>query len=86
MDIIDKMKGQSVFSYSFKWKDKVVTLATTSAVKFNEDRTIDLSLLFQRFLIVSQSGELSLKDVLNYELSTFPLALPIENVIGIPPG
>ena len=51
------------------------TLASARAVKVAEDRTIDPALLFQRFLVVSQSGELKLEDVMKYELSPYPPCL-----------
>ena len=38
-------------------------------------RTIDPALLFQSFLVVSRSGDLSHEEVLSYELSPFPPAL-----------
>ena len=44
-------------------------------MKVTPERTVDPGLLFQRFLVVSQLGVLSLKDVLKYELSPFPPAL-----------
>jgi hypothetical protein len=72
---IRKMEGQSVFQYSFKRKDKVRTLATSRCIKVSKNHTIDPSLLFQRFLVVSQSGELNLDDIMRYELSPYPLSL-----------
>ena len=36
-------------------------------MKISPDRTIDPALLFQRFLVVSRSGDLSLEEVLTYE-------------------
>ena len=44
-------------------------------MKIAPDRTIDPALLFQRFLVVSRSGDLSLEEVLRYELSSYPPAL-----------
>ena len=44
-------------------------------MKIAPDRTIDAVLLFQRFLVMSRSGDLSLDEVLSYELSPFPPAL-----------
>lgn len=73
--IIDTMIGQPVFSISFKRKDKAKTLGTTASVKVAADRAIEPGLLFQRFLVVSQTGSLSLEDVMQYELSAFPPAL-----------
>ena len=66
--IIHKMKGQPAFTISFSRKDK-------STIKIAADRTIDYALLFQRFMVVSQTGELSLEEVMRYELSPFPPAL-----------
>ena len=73
--IIENMIGNSAFTFSFKRKDRAKTLGDSSAVKIAPDRTIDPALLFQRFLVVSRSGDLSLEKVLSYELSTFPPAL-----------
>ena len=44
-------------------------------MKISPDRTIDPALLFQRFLVVSRSVDLSLEEVLMYELSPYPPAL-----------
>jgi len=44
-------------------------------VKIAPDRNIDPALLFQRFLVVSRSEDLSLEEVLTYELSPYPPAL-----------
>ena len=74
-NIMDKMIGQSVFSIAFKRKDNAKTLANISSVKVSPERTIDPGLLFQRFLVVSKLGVLSLEDVMKYELSPFPPVL-----------
>ena len=44
MNIIDKMVGQPVFKYSFKRKDKAITLGHSSSVQIAADRTIDSAL------------------------------------------
>ena len=69
------MIGKSAFAYKFKRKDKAQTMGNMSAVKLAPDRTIDPALLFQRFLVVSRSGDLSLEEVLAFELSSYPPAL-----------
>ena len=51
------------------------TLASDRKVKVSEDRTIDPALLFQRFLVVSQTGDLRLDDVMSYELCPYPMSL-----------
>ena len=73
--IIHKMKGQPAFTFSFSKKVKAVTLGQQSTINIAADRTIDCALLFQRFMVVSQTGELSLEEVMRYELSPFPSAL-----------
>jgi hypothetical protein len=73
--IIKDMIGKSAFTYKFKRKDRAQTLGNISAVKIGPDRTIDPALLFQRFLLVSRSGDLSLEEVLTYELSPYPPTL-----------
>ena len=70
-DIIRK----SAFTYKFNRKDRAKPLGNISAVKFAPGRTIDPALLFQSFLVVSRSGDLSLEEVLTYELSSYPPAL-----------
>ncbi len=72
---LEKMVGQSIFSYSYKRSSKAKTLATATAVKIGDEQTIDPALLFQRFLVVSRTGDLSLDDVMSYELCPFPPAL-----------
>ncbi|KAG1659992.1 Ester hydrolase C11orf54 [Nymphon striatum] len=54
-DIIVKMIGQPVFSFSFKRKDKAMTLGNSSGVKV--------------------TGDLSLEEVMRYELSPYPPSL-----------
>ena len=73
--IIHKMKGQPAFTFSFSRKDKAGTLGHQSTIKIAADRTIDSALLFQRLMVVSQTGELSLEEVMRYELSSLPPAL-----------
>ena len=73
--VIADMIGESAFTYKFQRKGRAQTLGNISAVKIAPDRTIDPALLFQRFLVVSRSGDLSLKAVLTFELSPYPPAL-----------
>ena len=69
------MIGKSVFDHKFKRKDKAITLGSNSSVKVTPDKVIDPALLFQRFLVISKSGDLLLEDVLNHELSQHPPSL-----------
>ena len=72
--LIEDTIGKSAFAYKFKRKDRAKTLGNVSAVTIAADRTIDPAFLFQRFLVVSMS-DLSLDEVLSYEISPFPPAL-----------
>ena len=73
--IIEDIIRKSAFIYTFKRKDRAKTLGNISAEKIAPDRTIDPALLFKRFLVVSRSGDLSLEEVLTYELSSYPPGL-----------
>ena len=79
--IVQTMVEKPGFFFPMSRKDKVITLGHKSSVKVAPERTIDSSLLFQRFMIVSQAGELALEEVMTHELSAFPPALFEENDI-----
>ena len=68
-DIVQKMYGQPVFFYSHKRSLKAKTLASSKNGKVSADHSIDPALLFQRFLVISQSGDLRLDVVMSFELS-----------------
>ena len=70
MDIVAKMKGNPVFTYSAKRSDKVKTLGAASAVVSAVDAKIqvDPALLFQRMMTVATGGDMKLEDVMCYEL------------------
>ena len=70
--IIENMIGKSVFSFSFKRKDKVITMGDESAIKVALEQTIRSGLLLQRFLFVSQTEDITLDEVIKYELNPFP--------------
>lgn len=73
--IIEKMVGKPVFGISFKRRDRATTLGDDSFIKVAKDRTIDPALLFQRFLIMSKTGQFSQEDVMSYELCSYPASL-----------
>ena len=73
--VMQKMIGQDVFSLSFSRKDKAITLGNKTAIQISPDRTTDCALLFQCFIVVSKTEELSLEDIMVYEISPFPPAL-----------
>jgi len=72
--IIRDIIGKSVFAYKFTRKYRAKSLGNSLAVKIASDRAFDPALLFQRFLVVSKSGDPSLAVVLSYELSSHPAA------------
>ena len=51
------------------------TYRHSSSVSIAPDRTIDPALLFQRFIVISQTGDLSMQEVMKHELITHPPAL-----------
>ena len=84
-ETVTHMEGQAIFSYTYKRKVKVKTLAASHTIKITEDQTIDPALLFQRFHVVSQSGKLGLDEVLHYELSPYlPSLFEANNVLRKP--
>ena len=72
---MSKRSYHGATSHSFKWSWKVKILTSGSTVKVAKDRTIDPALLFQRFLVVSQTGDLQIDKMMNYELSPYPMSL-----------
>ena len=74
-EVVKQMESQPVFEYSYRRKNKVTTLASARFIKVTVDRVIDSALLFQRYLVVSQSGDLCLEEVMKYEFSPYPPSL-----------
>ncbi|PIK52555.1 hypothetical protein BSL78_10545 [Apostichopus japonicus] len=72
--MVDKLVGQLAFTWSFKRKDKAKTLGDAHAVKISTEESIDTALLFQRLIVISKAGDLSLGDVLEFELGPTPFA------------
>ena len=74
-ETLAKMEGQLVFSFSYRRNRKAKNLASASTIRIAKTRAIDSALLFQRFLVVSQTAELSLDKIMSYKLSPYPQAL-----------
>ena len=72
--LIKKMEHQSIFKFSFKRSDKVKNLST-DAVSTKNDIIIDPSLLFQRFLVVSNSTPIKINEVVKFELCSYAPAI-----------
>ena len=78
-EIVKNMAGKSVFDFSFSRKDKVTTMSFMKAVKIDDDRSIDPAVLFQRMIIITNTGEISLEEMVVHELCSFPPALFSSN-------
>ena len=78
---IERMIEQPVFSFSINRTEKAKTLGNFTALQVAPHRTIDSSVLFQRFLLVFQTGDLSLEDVMSFELRPYPSSLFEDNKI-----
>lgn len=74
-EIVVTMEGQSLFSVKYKRSMKTKTLPSSEATNVAKDKTIDTALLLQRFLVVSQTADISLDEVMAYELSPYPPSL-----------
>ena len=70
------MEGKAVIDYTFKKKNQAVTLASKQNVKVDgEEVHVDLQLLFQRLVAVSESTLDDVEDLLSYELCGHPSSL-----------
>lgn len=74
-DTISNMVDEGAFTYSYSRQNKVRNLASVCKVKTTEGTSIDPALLFQRFLIVVNNGDLTYDEVMGYELCTYPPSL-----------
>ena len=73
--VVQELIGNAAFTCSFKRSLKAKTLAFSSAVKVSGEQSIDPALLFQRLLLVSQSGDISIDAAMKYELCPYPPSL-----------
>ncbi|KAJ8896161.1 hypothetical protein PR048_001504 [Dryococelus australis] len=61
--------------------DKVKTLSSSYAVTIAPSKSISPGLLFQRFIVVSRTGQLYPEEVMRYELSAYLTSLFEDNHI-----
>ena len=73
--VVQELIGKAAFTCSFKRSLKAKTLVFSSAVKVSGEQIIDPALLFQRLLVVSQSGDISIDAAMKYELCPYPPSL-----------
>ena len=81
MEILKSMYGISVYDYSFKKKDKAVTMEVRSTVELDGEVVhMDPQLLFQRLIttLVIGNSDTDLETAFSYELCTFPTCI-IDN-------
>ena len=69
------MEGKTSDEHTFRRKDQVVTLGTTSSIKIDgEEVQVDPQLLFQRLIIVAQTSD-ELESAFKHELCSYLPAL-----------
>ena len=73
--VVQELIGKAAFTCSFKRSLKARSFAFSSAVKVSGEQSIDPALLFQRLLVVSQSGDISIDAAMKYELCPYPPSL-----------
>ena len=69
------MVGKTTFDYSFAGSEKAKTTTCASKVKTKNGTSIDPALVFQPFIYFTQTGDVSMIDVIGYELCPYPPAL-----------
>ena len=75
--LVRSLEGQPVFNVGLKRKDKVKTLSSDANVVLRGKigKSIDPSLFFQRMLVLSNTGDVNVKEMATSELCNFPMAL-----------
>ena len=77
MEILKSMHGISVYDYSFKKKNKAVTMKLRSTVQLDGEVVhVDPQLLFQRLITtLGGTSDTDLETAFSYELCTFPTSI-----------
>ena len=78
MEILKSMHGISVYDYSFKKKDKAVTMKVPSTVELDGEVVhVDPQLLFQCLIttLVGGNSDIDLETAFSSELCTFPTCI-----------
>ena len=80
MEILKSMHEISVYNYSFKKKDKAVTMKVRSTAELDGEVVhVDPQLLFQRLITtLGGTSDTDLETAFSYELCTFPTSI-IDN-------
>ena len=71
-NIINKLQNTNIFSAKLKKGDKVLNLAHVSHVKTSDNVAISPELLFQRLILGANTDEFDMKNVMLYEMCSFP--------------
>ena len=69
------MVRKTTFDYSFSGSEKARTMKCASKFKTKDGTSIDPALLFQQFIYFTQTGDVSMINVIGYELCPYPPAL-----------
>lgn len=76
MGILNAMKGESVYNYKLRRKDKAITLACQHSISVRgETVQVDPQLLFQRLTVFALDKHEDPKSAFEYELCSYPPAL-----------
>lgn len=75
--VVDKLPGNDVFTFSCKRADRVQTLASVEKMRIDDKEyiSVDPALLFQRLIVAASSGAVNLQEALQYELCSYPPSL-----------
>ena len=80
-NIIKMMEGQNAANYIFRKKHQIKTM-DHKIVTDGVEVQVDPQALFQRLLVIASNAEISLSEIMRYELSVYPPSLFASN--GLP--
>ena len=75
--LLKDMDGQTTSEYVIKKKHQTINFASKNKVNINENYSfsVDPKLLFQRLIVMTDDYSVTLKEALQYELTSFPLSI-----------
>ena len=75
--ILEKMHGKSAKDFVFRRSDQAVTLSSKVSKSKETASAAEMhpQLLFQRYLLASRHNDIEIRNVLQYELCSFPMPL-----------
>jgi hypothetical protein len=73
--VVCDLEGNDILGVTMKRSNRAITMGDDSKIKITASQAIDPALLFQRLLVFSRAGDVSLEKAMEFELSPFPAAL-----------